>query len=144
MSKKLLTVLAVVLLIAVVGFHSNAQTSSSQQQPQGSFEHISPTEAAALIQQHQKDQDFAILDVRTPEEFAEGHLEHAINVDFQAPTFRDLLDILNKQKTYLVYCKAGKRSESAFQLMQELHFNQVYNMTGGILEWTDKQLPVVK
>jgi rhodanese-related sulfurtransferase len=147
MLKKLLIAFAVALLVAGVGAPVSAQMShstSSQEPTQGQFENIAATEAATLIQQHQKDPNFAILDVRTPAEFAEGHLEHAINVDLQSPTFRDLLDILNKQKTYLVYCRSGRRTEQATRLMQDLHFSHVYNMTGGILEWTDKQLPVVK
>jgi phage shock protein E len=85
-----------------------------------------------------------ILDVRTPEEFAAGHLIGAMNIDFQAPDFRANIAILDKNATYLVYCRTGVRSAAASQVMAELGFKDIYNMTGGFTDWLAAGLPFQK
>jgi rhodanese-related sulfurtransferase len=108
------------------------------------FEDVSPQEAYELIQAHQTDDNFVILDVRRPEELAEtGYLENAINVNYGAETFRTDLETLNKDKTYLIYCRSGGRSGRTLMLMEELQFQHVYNMTGGILQWTQEERPLI-
>src|SRR5574337_463253 len=82
--------------------------------------------------------EFVILDVRTPEEFAEGHLSGAVNVNLPAPDFERRLGALDRGKTYLVYCRTGNRSARAIQVMQRLGFRSVYHMTEGILGWEKK------
>lgn len=96
---------------------------------------ISTKKAYELIEERDGDSDFVILDVRTPEEFAEGHIENAVNIDFYADTFPDELDVLDRDKTYLIYCQSGGRSGSATRMMKELGFKDVYNMEGGINIW---------
>ncbi len=108
------------------------------------IEDITPQEAFTLIQNNQNNPDFVIIDVRTPEEFADGHIENASNIDFYSETFRDELDNLDKSKTYLIYCRSGNRSGSALDIMAELSFEEVYNMLGGILNWEAEGLPTVK
>jgi rhodanese-related sulfurtransferase len=104
---------------------------------------IETDEAYELIQKHSGNADFIILDVRTPGEFAEGHIEKALNKDFYADTFRNALDGLDRNKTYLVYCRSGSRSRSALGVMKELGFRNVYNMAGGFLKW-QRKYPVVR
>ncbi|MBA7689245.1 Thiosulfate sulfurtransferase GlpE [subsurface metagenome] len=108
------------------------------------IEDITPQEAFALIQQNQGNPDFVIIDVRTPEEFAEGHIENAVNIDFRSETFQDELNILDKDKSYLIYCLIGGRSGSALAIMEELNFREAYNMTGGIIQWQAEGFPTVK
>jgi len=108
------------------------------------IEDITPQEAFTLIQNNQNNPDFVILDVRTPEEFAEEHIENAINLDFRSENFQDELNILDKDKTYLIYCRSGGRSGSALDMMAELNFREVYNMLGGINQWRAEGLPTVK
>lgn len=105
---------------------------------------ITPVEAYALIQNNLGDKDFAVIDVRTPEEYASGHIDKAVNLDYQSETFGDELGKLDRNKTYLVYCRSGKRSAGALDMMKELGFKAVYNMVGGILEWEVAGLPMVK
>lgn len=100
--------------------------------------------AHGLIQNNSDNPDFVILDVRTPAEFADGFIKNAVNIDFNSPTFRDDADQLDRNKTYLVYCRSGNRSASASAILEELGFKDVYNMTGGIQDWEDQGLPVVK
>jgi rhodanese-related sulfurtransferase len=107
------------------------------------IEDITAQEAFALIEDNENNPEFVILDVRTPEEFADGRLEDAVNLDFYSETFRDELDLLNKSKTYLIYCRSGNRSGQARDIMEELDFREVYDM-GGILEWQAEGLPTVK
>ena len=108
------------------------------------IEDITPQEAFTLIQNNQNNPDFVIIDVRTLEEFAEEHIENATNIDFYSETFRDMLNNLDKNKTYLIYCRVGGRSGSALDIMAELNFKEVYNILGGINQWKAEGLPTVK
>jgi rhodanese-related sulfurtransferase len=74
--------------------------------------------------------DLVVVDVRTPEEFAEGHLEGAELLDIYDPAFRDGVDGLDRDAAYLVYCRSGNRSGQAVALMEELGFTEVYDAGG--------------
>jgi rhodanese-related sulfurtransferase len=101
-------------------------------------------EPAAFRQTLQKTPGAVLLDVRTAEEYEEGHLAQARNVDYKRDDFRRQVGKLDKSKPYFVYCKAGVRSEKAADIMKELGFRQVYTLDGGIDEWEDEDLPVEK
>jgi len=105
---------------------------------------VSAREAADLIGKHHGDNEFAILDIRTPGEFQSGHLAKSIPIDFYSPTFADQLNRLNKTKTYLVYCRTGNRSTKSLELFKKLKFQKVYHMTSGISAWTSEGFAVVK
>ncbi len=75
-----------------------------------------------------------LLDVRTPEEFAAGHIEGSLNIDIFNPNFRDLIDALDNTKEYFVYCRSGNRSGQACMLMSELGLKS-NNLMGGIGAW---------
>ena len=105
---------------------------------------ITVQKAYSLIQENEGNSDFVILDVRTPEEYSEGHIEGSINIDYYADDFENSLDELDKEKTYLVYCRSGRRSASARDIMSELGFKNIYNMSGGILDWQSADYPVVR
>jgi thioredoxin len=87
-------------------------------------------------------QDAIILDVRTPEEFAKGSIAFSRNLDFRSSNFESDLNKLNKKKTYFVYCLSGGRSGSASALMQNLGFEHVVALKGGILAWQKNNLPL--
>lgn len=88
--------------------------------------------------------DPVVLDVRTPEEFADGYIQNAINIDFYKPDFKSQIARLNKEQTYFVYCKAGGRSASAADIMRKEGFKNVVDLDGGITEWEKAKLPIVK
>ena len=108
------------------------------------IENITPIGAYNLIQENKDNPNFVILDVRTPKEFLGEYVENAVNLDYNSDTFRNDLDKLDKNKTYLVHCKAGGRSEDALNIMKELDFREVYNMLGGISKWKSEELPTTK
>ena len=140
-------VLAVLLLTGVVvtgGCVSGKVETPTPETPTQIIENVTPQEAFALILNNQNDPDFAIIDVRTSEEFAEGHIENAININFRSENFRGEIDRLDRDKTYLLHCRSGSRSSSALNVMKELNFIKIYHMTGGIIEWTEEGLPTVK
>ena len=108
------------------------------------IEDITPQEAFTLIQNNQNNPDFVIIDVRTPAEFAEEHIANATNIDFHSEDFRNMLNTLDKNKIYLIYCAVGGRSGSALDIMAELNFKEVYNILGGINLWKAEGFPTVK
>lgn len=83
-----------------------------------------------------------IIDVRTPAEFAEGHIEGAVNIDLNGPDFMGQVDSLDPAKTYAVYCRSGNRSAAATRYMQDRGFGSVYELGGGILSWQSAGLPL--
>lgn len=105
------------------------------------FSTISADEAAAVLAD--APDDLVVLDVRTPEEFAEGHLEGAVLVDFYDADFADQLAQLDPDVPYLVYCRSGNRSGQTLPLMQQLGFGSASDIDGGILAWADAGLPIV-
>ncbi len=96
---------------------------------------ISPRAAERKIQK-----ELTVLDVRTPAEFDSSHISGAINYDvLDSIQFIRHIQALDKNETYLVYCRSGKRSAKAADWMEEQGFTRVYNMKEGILGWEKMQ-----
>lgn len=106
------------------------------------FTDVTVDQARELMQQRAGQADFVILDVRTPEEFAEGHLPGAANMNVLAADFAARLATLDRGKTYLVYCRTGNRSTKAVQAMERLGFRSVNHMAEGILGWQKRGFPL--
>jgi hypothetical protein len=85
-----------------------------------------------------------IIDVRTPEEVAEGHLADATTVNFLSPDFASQVASLNKKGTYLLYCRSGSRTRKAADAMQKMGFKHVYMLEGGINAWKEAGKAVEK
>lgn len=84
----------------------------------------------------QKDSNAVILDVRTEEEFIEGFIPNARNLDIhKSEDFNDEIGKMDKSKKYYVYCRSGARSGQACAIMQQQGFDDAYNLMGGITEW---------
>lgn len=135
------------LIIGVLLTSGCIQTENNTAQSETKIQiikNITPEEAYILIQENKDNPNFVILDVRTPEEFLGEYIENAVNLDYYSDTFRNDLDKLDKNRTYLIYCKSGRRSENALNIMKEQDFREVYNMLGGIIEWKSKGLPTTK
>lgn len=92
-------------------------------------------------EQVSKDKNAVILDVRTPEECASGIVENAMMIDFLQPdSFLQEIKKLDKNKTYYVYCRSGNRSGKACMMMENLGFNESFNLIGGMNEWNEKKV----
>lgn len=83
-----------------------------------------------------QDENAIVLDVRTPEEWAQGIIPDAVLLDiYQGPAFIEAVRQFDPSKSYYVYCKAGGRSQQACLLMHDLGFEKTYNLIGGMMEW---------
>ena len=84
-----------------------------------------------------------ILDVRTPGEFAEGYIEGARSIDFYREDFVNEIATLDRNAIYAVYCRSGKRSGKAIEIMQEAGFHNLFNLDGGIIDWSNEAMVLV-
>lgn len=76
-----------------------------------------------------------VLDVRTPAEFAQGHLPNAINLNYQDPGFEQAIQNLKPDQPYFIYCAKGGRSAKACAQLKTNGLKKVYNLEGGIAAW---------
>ena len=86
---------------------------------------------------------YVLVDVRTAEEFTEGHIVDAINIDYLAENFSVEIQQLDLETPVLLYCRSGNRSSKAMKTMKELGFKAVYNLEGGIKGWISSNNPVI-
>lgn len=98
--------------------------------------------ARDTIEANLENPNFTILDVRTPAEYLPEHIEGAFNRDFYDTDFELQLDSLDKSRIYLIYCRSGNRSGQTLTMMENLGFETVYNMLGGMTAWNDANYPV--
>jgi len=85
-----------------------------------------------------------IIDVRTPEEFAEGHIKGAVNIPVESPDFLDNVSQLDPSRTYAVYCRSGNRSQGAVEGMASVGITNIYELESGTIGWTGEGLPLVQ
>ncbi len=76
-----------------------------------------------------------ILDVRTPKEYAEGHVNGSVNINYFDKDFKDQVGKLESTKPVYVYCHSGGRSSKAMNIMKSQGFTTIYNLTGGYAAW---------
>lgn len=115
---------AAVLLLCLLFLNCNGQPKS--------VENISPETLSASLK---ADPGAQLLDVRTPEEFAGGHIGNAANVDWNGDDFEAKAAAYDKNKPVYVYCKIGVRGSKAASKLAEMGFTKIYNLDGGILKW---------
>jgi thioredoxin len=125
----LLPITAVIILVSCSG---------NSQQTQGVKYNL---DAVAFAKKINELPGAPVLDVRTPEEFSNGHLQHALNVDWNGNNFENGIAGLEKSKPVFVYCLSGGRSHSAAEKMRAMGFTNVYELNGGIMKWRAANLP---
>jgi len=140
----ILALLIVFMVPAVLNGCLSREAEVTSSENTSIIEDVNLKEAYAIIVDNLSNPDFVIIDVRTPGEYASGHIEDAINMDFYAEDFDEQLDELDRDKIYLLYCQSGNRSGKALDKMEALGFKEVYNMLGGIVNWERTNLPTVK
>lgn len=122
-----------VSVLVLLGVHSNSMAQV--------YQDLSVNQCDSLINANVDNPNFVILDVRTPGEYVPQHLEGAINRNFYDGDFEAQLDVMNKDKMYLIHCASGGRSGVTLGTMEQLNFAEVYNMLGGINQWNSQGLP---
>jgi phage shock protein E len=105
---------------------------------------VTPHEAIVIMGTSSNLGNPGIIDVRTPQEYTGGHIHNAVNINLNSPDFIDEISKLDKNITYVVYCRTGARSNSARNIMEESGFKHVINMIGGITDWISLGFPVAK
>lgn len=90
-----------------------------------------------------KNPGVVVLDVRTPGEFASGHIQGALNIDVEGPDFQSQIATLDKSKEYAIYCRSGRRSIVAANMMSDSGFTKLTNLESGIISWQGSGFPLV-
>ena len=103
--------------------------SPTEQEP--SYRQISMDEAIAMMEE---ENDYIILDVRTPEEFAEKHIPDAINIPNETIGTEEIPELPDKEQLILVYCRSGNRSKQASEKLVRLGYTNIVEF-GGINDW---------
>ena len=88
--------------------------------------------------------DVVLLDIRTPAEYKSGHISGAILLDYYASDFVDRLKGLDRDKTYLIYCRSGNRSGKSLAIFEKLGFRHAYHLETGIRGWMQERFPLVQ
>lgn len=114
------------ILVAAVALVGCGATSPPDVAPTEGVRTVSPAAAKALIASG----DVTVIDVRTPEEFAAGHVVGATNINVEAADFGDRIESLDASDAYLVYCRSGRRSAIAAELMKQARFTDVADAGG--------------
>lgn len=129
--KKLFSLAIVLLFLSAA---CNTRTPAD-----GTFERL----PAATFAEKMAEGPGIVLDVRTADEFKDGHIEGAVQYDYyETASFETALKNMDKDATYYLYCRSGGRSGTVFNTMQQMGFSSVYELEGGILAWRKAGLPV--
>ena len=103
---------------------------------------LDPAEAVAFMERPEGREDFLVLDVRTAEEFRQGHIGGARWLDYYAPDFAERFARLDRNATILLYCRSGNRTSRVSDLAHRLGFTRIFDLRGGILAWSRAGLPL--
>lgn len=129
-------------LLAVLGMWALAPQLRAEDQPAG--KHAVQKIDVNQFDQMRKEKDAVVLDVRTPHEYAEGHVPGAVNLDIHDPQFEQKLEKLDKSRTYLVHCAKGVRSAKAVKKMSTMGFLNLFDFHGGFSAWENAHKPIEK
>src|SRR6056297_2018836 len=132
-----ITILSFVTILLGCGPQTGQSANSDSVQQSGEYKDLGPAEMADKM----KSEPGTILDVRTPQETAEGVIEGAVLMDFYEDDFAQSFQKLDKEKPVYVYCAKGGRSSNAAEMMVEAGFVKVYNLDGGMSAWKEAEMP---
>jgi len=118
-------------MAAVTGISACSSSSPSSSSSPAAGAHLTASDFSTAM----KAPGTVVLDVRTPAEFASGHLPQAKNIDIEGSDFAAKIAALDKSTTYAVYCRSGNRSGVAMEQMAAAQFTHVYDLAGGIGAW---------
>ena len=123
---------AVFAIIFLACNTASKETGSSAKSEKSGYQNVSPAEFRDLM----KKPNTMVIDVRTFQETSQGKIDGALDIDIRQDGFEDKIKLLPKDKTYLVYCRSGRRSAAACEIMEKNGFTKLYNMEGGWLQYS--------
>lgn len=129
--------LAVAAVTGISACSPSEPTASSATQATG--QHLAASDFSAAL----SEPGTIVLDVRTPAEFASGHLPQAKNIDIEGPDFATQIAALDKSAKYAVYCRTGNRSGTALEQMDAAGFTHAFDLADGIVAWQGMGGPIV-
>ena len=151
MNKKLFALMIVGTLSACSQADTSAAASDSQKQEQVQkaaqktaemkITHVNANEALETMRARP---ELVVLDVRTPREFAAGHIDGAINIDFKNANFATEIAKLDGAQDYIIHCRSGGRSTASLTAFKNEGFSHIIHMDGGMIGWNKSGLPTVK
>lgn len=121
-------IVSIFLLLGLAACHPRMQALGET----AAYKDVTVSEFADLMDRRK----VVVLDVRTPKETAQGKITGAMELDVLQDDFAEKVEELNKQKTYLLYCRSGRRSLKAIDIMAKQGFRKIYNLQGGYTAWT--------
>jgi len=139
---RLVPAIALVLCLPLAASAADAPAGATThaRQQHAEIKNVDVPEFEAL----RREKKSVILDVRSPSEYAIGHIPGAVNIDCQAKDFVEKIAALDKAQSYLVHCAAGGRSARACDKMARLSFSNLYNLKDGFKAWEQAGMPVEK
>lgn len=123
----------IIKLLPVIALFITTTIGCEAQQKEG-ISVISAEEAKTAMA---AEEELILVDIRTSEEFAEGYIEGAKNINFHDPEFEAQMLQFDKEKPLYIYCRSGARSSKAAEQLQGMGFKEIYDIEGGILNWED-------
>jgi len=136
-NSKILLLTFVFISFIACGQKENSKSNNTGDD-QASISLISPADLNSV------NKDILLIDVRTPQEFASGHLENAVNIDYFDSDFNAQFKNLDKNKPVYLYCKSGRRSANAAEKLEDMGFVKIYDLEGGTVNWKAKGLTLSK
>lgn len=114
--------------------------SEMKKRGMGIIHNLNPADFKAMM----SNPEAILVDIRTPKEFQEGHIEGATMIDWENRTFKGLVEKLDKSKPTMIYCRSSNRSSKAASALQAMGFQNIYNLKSGLKGWSLSGLPVTK
>lgn len=129
--RRSMKLIVLMLILAMTLIACGTSVPDQAEEPRGAYQTLTAAEAKAMLD---GDEDIILLDVRTPEEFAEGYIPGAIQIADTELKDQAPLQLPDKDAKILVYCRSGRRSQASAALLVEMGYTQIYDM-GGIIDW---------
>ena len=133
---------ATALVLLLLGFSSLLCAAADLKSAPGANRQVARNIGVDEFDKLRTNKTSVILDVRTPSEFAGGHIPGAVNLDWSAKNLTENMAALDKNHAYLIHCASGVRSAKACQKMEKLNFTNLYNLQGGFTAWQQAGKPV--
>lgn len=129
--------LGLVLFLLLISLGCNSKPPLNEQE-KSAIHLVKP------IEFNEKSVNQVIIDIRTPQEFSQGHIKGAVNINYFDSTFMDQIGKYDKSKPIFLYCRSGNRTSSASARVAKLGFGEIYDLQGGIMNWSRENLQTIK